>query len=64
MDRLRICPECGREYNTFPAVSRRDDVTEICPECGAREAIEAAQLDLETAAEILQALRNAQEAGV
>ena len=34
MDKLRICPECGREYNTFPAVSRRDDVTEICPECG------------------------------
>jgi len=38
---MRICPMCGREYSEHPALSRKDDKTEICPECGMQEAIEA-----------------------
>ena len=28
----KICPECGQQYGTRPAVSRKDRKTEICPD--------------------------------
>lgn len=34
------CPRCGRLYSGYPALSRRDDKTEICPDCGTEEAFE------------------------
>lgn len=34
-----ICPICGREYTDYPALSRRDNTTEICPDCGLSEAL-------------------------
>lgn len=37
---IKICPICGNEYTDYPAISRRDNVTEICPKCGQKEAIE------------------------
>ena len=36
----RICPACGRTYTERPALSRRDNKTDICPDCGMREALE------------------------
>ena len=36
----RICPRCNREYTEYPALSRRDNETEICPDCSLSEAIE------------------------
>ena len=36
------CPICNKEFTERPALSRKDNKTEICPECGMREAIEAA----------------------
>lgn len=36
----RICPLCGKTYTEYPALSRRDNKTEICPACGTREALE------------------------
>ena len=41
---VRVCPKCGKEYNDYPALSRRDNKTLICPECGVREALEDAGL--------------------
>lgn len=38
---VRMCPICGKEYTGHPAMSRRDDRTEICPDCGIKEALEA-----------------------
>ena len=38
--KTRICPICGREYTDYPALSRRDNTTEICPDCGVGEALE------------------------
>lgn len=39
MEEKRICPICGREYTEYPALSRKDNKTEICPECGVNEAL-------------------------
>ncbi len=36
---VKICPSCNSEYTDHPAISRRDNKTEICPPCGTREAI-------------------------
>ena len=36
----RICPACGKEYTGYPALSRKDNKTEICSDCGVREALE------------------------
>lgn len=36
---VRECPLCGRKYIGYPAISRRDNKTEICSSCGASEAI-------------------------
>ena len=33
------CPICGRIYKEPPAISRKDNKTEICSICGMKEAI-------------------------
>jgi predicted RNA-binding Zn-ribbon protein involved in translation (DUF1610 family) len=38
---IKICPICGNEYTGYPAISRKDNETEICPSCGHKEAIQA-----------------------
>ncbi len=35
----RTCPRCDREYVDCPALSRRDNATDICPDCGVEEAM-------------------------
>ena len=37
----RVCPLCGKQYTAPPALSRRDNATDICPECGTMEALAA-----------------------
>ena len=39
-DEERLCPKCKKYFTSYPAISRKDNKTEICPECGVREAIE------------------------
>ena len=34
------CPRCKRVIETFPALSRRDNRTDICSDCGEVEALE------------------------
>ena len=34
-----ICPNCGCGYDEYPAISRKDNKTEICPRCGEMEAL-------------------------
>jgi len=34
------CPRCEKEIETFPALSRRDNKTDICSDCGRTEALE------------------------
>ena len=38
---IKICPICGNEYAEHPAISRKDNITEICPTCGTKEALGA-----------------------
>ena len=33
------CPRCSNESSERPAISRRDNSTEICSECGTKEAM-------------------------
>lgn len=34
------CPRCHRYVNEYPALSRKDNRTEICSNCGMTEAFE------------------------
>jgi len=34
-----VCPRCGKETTDFPALSRRDNETEICSACAMEEAL-------------------------
>jgi predicted RNA-binding Zn-ribbon protein involved in translation (DUF1610 family) len=40
MTKQRKCLKCGKKYTGYPAISRRDNKTEICPNCGTVEALE------------------------
>lgn len=35
------CPRCSKYYSDYPAISRKDNKTEICPDCSLSEAFEA-----------------------
>ena len=43
----RVCPKCGHGYNDYPALSRKDNKTEICPRCGVKEAMDYADKNAE-----------------
>ncbi len=36
----KICANCGKAIIGYPAISRKDNKTEICTNCGSLEAIE------------------------
>ena len=40
-DKYEICPRCGKYIKGYPALSRKDNKTEICSDCGTAEALEA-----------------------
>jgi len=58
---MRICPICGKKYSEYPALSRKDDKTEICPQCGMLEALTAFGITDEKAHEALDEIREATE---
>lgn len=33
------CPDCKRSYEGYPALSRKDNKTNICPDCGKNEVL-------------------------
>jgi len=37
----KVCPNCGRYMVGYPAISRKDNKTEICSTCGLLEALDA-----------------------
>ena len=40
---MKICPKCNGPLGDRPALSRRDNKTDICSECGYKEAMEDAE---------------------
>ena len=36
----KLCPKCNTRYLGYPAISRRDNKTEICSDCGTLEALD------------------------
>lgn len=38
-NQIKTCPRCGDQYEEFPALSRRDNKTDICSDCGTEEAL-------------------------
>lgn len=48
----RTCPECGKSYSLPPAISRKDNRTEICPRCGQIEAYLAAGISRQRAEQL------------
>ena len=36
---MKIYPLCKKTYKNYPALSRKDNKTEICPDCGFKEAL-------------------------
>jgi hypothetical protein len=36
---MKICPICKKQIKGYPALSRKDNKTEICSECGVAEAL-------------------------
>ena len=39
MNNKRKCPICGQVYTNYPAISRKDNKTEICSKCGVIEVL-------------------------
>ena len=35
-----ICPICKQKIKGYPAISRKDNKTQICSKCGSKEALE------------------------
>lgn len=52
----KICPRCGKTYNSAPALSRMDNQTLICPDCGTREALESMGVDQAEQEQILDTI--------
>jgi predicted RNA-binding Zn-ribbon protein involved in translation (DUF1610 family) len=38
--KIAKCPDCSEVYTEYPALSRKDNKTEICSACGVREALQ------------------------
>lgn len=58
---LKKCPNCGREYRGYSAISRKDNKTPICPDCGTREALESIGVNIKEQEQILRTIHRTQE---
>lgn len=52
----RICPMCGGIMSEYPALSRRDNKTEICSDCGTREALADIGVDIDDQEKIIRTI--------
>lgn len=53
---VRICPVCGAPMSSHPALSRRDNKTEVCSDCGTREALADLGMDEEDQEGVIAAI--------
>ena len=55
----RWCPECGKYYIGYPAISRKDNKTQICPDCGTMQAMTEAGLSEEVKRQVMATIHSA-----
>lgn len=60
---VRTCPLCGRNYTEHPALSRKDNMTQICPDCGTREALASIGVDTKEQEKILETIHRTMAQG-
>ena len=58
VNHIRVCPLCGCNYTGHPALSRRDNKTQICPDCGTREALESIGISPEEQEKIISIIHS------
>ena len=56
IERIAVCPKCGKAYHGYPALSRVDNTTLICPDCGIREALDSMGISTEEQDSILETI--------
>lgn len=54
---MKICPICNKPYEGYPALSRKDNKTEICSLCGVKEALIIADVSEDVQESILTEVR-------
>ena len=52
----RVCPACGKPLTGYPALSRKDNKTEICSDCGTKEALADFGMDIEEQEDMVEAI--------
>ena len=52
----RVCPACGKLLTGYPALSRKDNKTEICSDCGTKEALADFGMDIEEQEDMVEAI--------
>ena len=57
----KICPICNNTYYEPPAISRKDNKTEICPDCGTLEALNSIGASDDMKTDILQKIHEARK---
>lgn len=60
---VKICPICNEPYEGYPALSRKDNKTEICSLCGVREALIIANVSKDVQESILTKVRQNRKEG-
>ena len=61
INKIRICPLCGKTYSDLPALSRTDNETPICPDCGTRQALESIGVSADEQEKIIDTIHRSRQ---
>lgn len=61
INKIRICPLCGKTYSDPPALSRTDNETPICPDCGTRQALESIGVSADEQEKIIDTIHRSRQ---
>lgn len=61
INKIRICPLCGKTYSDPPALSRTDNETPICPDCGTRQALESISVSADEQEKIIDTIHRSRQ---
>ena len=61
INKIRICPLCGKTNSDPPALSRTDNETPICPDCGTRQALESIGVSADEQEKIIDTIHRSRQ---